>query len=216
MAQDFRSARFWAAELMETALYPGARAVDATMGNGHDTLWLCRRVGAAGRVYAFDVQPEAVARTRALLEREGVADRAALFCEGHERMATLVPEKVDAVMFNLGWLPGAPHGVTTRVETTRVAVDAALALLKPEGLLTVCVYPGHAEGARELAALREWAGALEPRRFDALEKRYMNQPGDPPVLIAVKRKREKRAGQQQTEVCYCQENANNRLRSVID
>ena len=89
MAQDFRSARFWAAELMETALFPGARAVDATMGNGRDTLWLCQRVGPEGRVYAFDVQPEAVARTRALLEREGLSDRATLFCQGHQRMAEL-------------------------------------------------------------------------------------------------------------------------------
>ncbi len=48
MARDFRSARFWAAELIEGALYPGARAVDATMGNGHDTLWLCNQVGGNG------------------------------------------------------------------------------------------------------------------------------------------------------------------------
>lgn len=196
MAQDFRSARFWASELVEPALFAGARAVDATMGNGKDTLWLCRQVGPEGHVYAFDVQPEAVARTRALLEAEGVTERATLFCRGHEHMAELVPEPVDAVMFNLGWLPGAEHGVTTRVETTLKAVDAALSILAPEGLLTVCVYPGHAEGARELAALTQWAAGLDPKRYDALAKRYMNQPNDPPQLIAVKRKKQK-----QTKVC---------------
>lgn len=187
MANDFRSARFWAAELIGPALFPGARAVDATMGNGKDTLWLCGLVGETGRVYAFDVQAEAVARTRELLEREGVADRAALFCRGHEHMAEVVDGPVDAVMFNLGWLPGAEHGVTTRVETTLQAADAALTLLKPEGLLTICVYPGHDEGARELNALTAWAASLDPRRYDALMKHYMNQPNDPPVLIAVKR-----------------------------
>ena len=191
MARDFRSARFWAAELIETALGPGARAVDATMGNGHDTLWLCRQVGDTGRVYAFDVQPEAVERTRALLQAEDVADRATLFCRGHESMTDAVPEPVDAVMFNLGWLPGAEHGVTTRTETTLKAVEAALSILKPEGLLTVCVYPGHEEGARELKALDAWAAALDPRRYDAMTRRYMNQPGDPPVLIAVKLKKTK-------------------------
>lgn len=187
MANDFRSARFWAAELIGPALFPGARAVDATMGNGKDTLWLCGLVGETGRVYAFDVQAEAVARTRELLEREGVADRAALFCRGHEHMAEVVDGPVDAVMFNLGWLPGAEHGVTTRVETTLQAADAALTLLKPEGLLTICVYPGHDEGTRELNALTAWAASLDPRRYDALMKHYMNQPNDPPVLIAVKR-----------------------------
>ena len=195
MAQDFRSARYWASELVETALREGARAVDATMGNGHDTRWLCGLVGESGRVYAFDVQPEAVRRTRALLEAEGLSGRATLFCRGHEHMAELVPEPVDAVMFNLGWLPGAEHGVTTRVETTLAAVDAALSILAPEGLLTVCVYPGHDEGARELAALEAWAARLDPKRYDAMTKHYMNQPNDPPRLIAVKRKKQK-----QTEV----------------
>ena len=191
MANDFRSARFWAAELIEPALRDGARAVDATMGNGQDTLWLCRRVGEAGRVYAFDVQPEAVARTRQRLEDAGVAQRAELNCLGHERMAEVVPGPVDVVMFNLGWLPGAAHAVTTRTETTLLAVNAALGLLKPDGLLTVCVYPGHPEGTRELEALTHWAETLDPRRFDALLRRYMNQPNDPPQLIAVKRNRRK-------------------------
>ena len=189
MAQDFRSARYWAAELIEPALYPGAVAVDATMGNGRDTLWLCERVGEAGRVYAFDVQREAVERTRERLEDTGMADRATLFCLGHEHMAEVVPVSVDAVMFNLGWLPGAKHAVTTRAETTLRAVDAALTLLRPDGLMTVCVYPGHDEGKRELDALLHWAENLDPRRFDTLVKCYLNQPNDPPRMIAVKRKR---------------------------
>ena len=191
MARDFRSARFWAAELIEGALYPGARAVDATMGNGKDTLWLCRQVGPAGRVYAFDVQPEALERTLALLEAEGCMEQAKLFCEGHQHMARLVPEPVDVVMFNLGWLPGAAHGVTTLTHTTLLAADAALSLLGLEGLLTICVYPGHDEGKRELEALTAWAEALDERRYDAMLRRYMNQSNDPPQLIAVKRKRAK-------------------------
>lgn len=189
MSNDFRSARYWAQALVEPALFDGAVAIDATMGNGQDTLWLCQRVGDAGRVYAFDVQPEAVARTRERLAAAGLLARARLYCDGHERMAQRVPEPVDAVMFNLGWLPGAAHGVTTRTDTTLPAVDAALTLLKPDGLLTICVYPGHAEGARELEALVRWAETLDPRRYDAMTRHYMNQPNDPPRLIAVRRVR---------------------------
>ena len=192
MAQDFRSARYWAAELIEPALRPGAVAVDATMGNGQDTLWLCRLVGETGRVYAFDVQQEAVNRTRERLAEAGVLDRARLHCTGHEHMAELIVEPVDAVMFNLGWLPGAEHIVTTRTETTLQAVDAALQILKPDGLMTICVYPGHEEGARELGALLDWAKSLDPKKYDALIKCYLNQPNDPPRMIAVKRKRTKR------------------------
>ena len=189
MANDFRSARYWAAELVEAALCPGARAVDATLGNGHDALWLCERVGAEGRVYGFDIQPEAVARSRARLAEAGMASRAELFCEGHQHMARFVPPGVDVVMFNLGWLPGAAHGVTTRTETTLQAAEAALGLLKPDGLMTVCVYPGHDEGERERGALIEWASALDGRRYDAMLRQYLNQPNCPPLLIAVRRKR---------------------------
>ena len=194
MANDFRSARFWAQELLKDAVYSGARVVDATMGNGHDTQWLCERVGEKGRVYAFDVQPEAVARTRERLENTGLADRADLFCTGHEYMAEWVREPVDAVVFNLGWLPGAEHGVTTRTETTLLATDAALSLLKEDGLLTLCVYPGHGEGAREREALLEWARTLDDKRYDAMLKTYLNQPNDPPLLIAVRKKKTKRKG----------------------
>lgn len=189
MANDFRSARFWARELIEDAALEGAQVIDATMGNGHDTLWLCELVGESGRVYAFDVQPEAVERTRQRLIDAGVADRARLFCAGHERMGEFVNQGVDAVVFNLGWLPGAEHGVTTRTDTTLQAVNAALELLKEDGLMTVCIYPGHDEGTRELNALMEWGARLDDRRYDVLLKTYLNQPNDPPRMLAVKKKR---------------------------
>ena len=184
---DMGIARKWALEMHAALLEEGDTAVDATMGNGHDTAALCRLVGGTGRVYAFDVQPEALISTRALLERDGLAPQAQLILAGHERMAEFVPAGVHLVVFNLGWLPGVEHAVTTRAETTLAAVEQALELLCPGGLLTVCVYPGHAEGARELAALLDWAAALDPARFDAVVRRYANQPADPPVLIAVQR-----------------------------
>ena len=192
MANDFRSARFWAAELIERALHPGARALDATLGNGHDALWLCGLVGETGRVYGFDVQAEAVARSRARLEAAGVIGRAALFHDGHENLGAYIEdESIDAAMFNLGWLPGAPHGVTTRTEPTLRAVDAALRALRPEGILTICVYPGHPEGARERDALLTWARNLDGRRYDVMLRAYLNQANDPPLMIAVKKNKRK-------------------------
>ena len=41
-------------------------------------------------------------------------------------MAEFVKEPVRAIVFNLGWLPGGDHSVTTRWETTRTAVASAL------------------------------------------------------------------------------------------
>ena len=192
MATDFKSARFWAKEMIEEALFPGARVVDATMGNGYDTLWLCELVGENGKVYAFDIQQEAVNHTAERLEKAGVRERAALFCMGHERMLEAVHEPVDAVLFNLGWLPGAEHGVTTQTSTTLQAVEAALALLKEEAVMTVCIYPGHEEGTNELHSLLEWAGKLDDKRYDAVLKHYVNQPNDPPQMLAVRKKKTKK------------------------
>lgn len=195
MANDFRSARFWAAELIEGALYEGARAVDATLGNGHDALWLCGLVGETGHIYGFDVQPEAVERSRARLSEAGMEARATLLLEGHQNMCSHIEAgSVDAVMFNLGWLPGAAHGVTTQTETTLQAVNAALALLREEGLLTICVYPGHEEGAREREALLNWARSLNEREYDAMLRCYLNQSADPPLLIAVKKNKRRKSG----------------------
>ena len=193
VANDFRSARFWAAELIERALYPGAVAVDATLGNGHDALWLCGLVGETGRVYGFDVQQEAVERSRARLVEAGVEARATLILDGHQNMISYVPpESAEAVMFNLGWLPGAAHGVTTRRSTTLEAVNAALTVLKEDGVMTVCVYPGHDEGARERDALLSWARGLDERSYDVMLRAYLNQSGDPPLMIAIKKNRKRK------------------------
>lgn len=193
MANDFRSARFWAEEMLRGALTEGSVAVDATLGNGHDTLNLCKAVGDSGKVYGFDIQATAVENTRARLLENDLADRAVLINDGHQNMERYIePETADAVLFNLGWLPGAAHGVTTLVPTTLAAVTAALNVLKEDGILTICVYPGHDEGAREREALIEWAKQLDGARYDALIKCYLNQSNDPPLLIAVHKMKQKK------------------------
>ena len=104
---DFKSARHWAQALIREAVGEGGVVVDATMGNGYDTAWLCELVGPSGRVYAFDIQPAALERTRARLAAQGLSSRAELFCAGHERLREFVHAPIDAALFNLGWLPGA-------------------------------------------------------------------------------------------------------------
>lgn len=187
MSYELKSARYLAAEVLRQALKPGATAVDATMGNGHDTELLCSLVGESGRVYAFDVQEEAVRATERRLAEAGLGSRAALFCRSHARMAETVPVPADAVVFNLGWLPGGDHGITTRTETTLSAVEQALALLKPGGVLVLCAYPGHPEGTRELEALTEMFSALPPREFNVLRQTFINAGPDAPVCFVVQK-----------------------------
>lgn len=182
-----RSARHLASQCLREALRPGDHAVDATMGNGQDTLLLAQLVGPAGRVDAFDIQPSALLKTRERLEEAGCLAQACLHLAGHETLGDAVQGPVQAIVFNLGWLPGGDKGVTTRVETTRKALEASLALLAPGGVLSVCAYPGHEEGGREEAFVRGFLSALRPQDFNVLEQVFLNaSPGGPVFFLAQK------------------------------
>lgn len=160
-------------------LRPGDVAVDATAGNGHDTVFLAECVGPEGRVFAFDCQPEAIAQTRTRLVEHGVDARVELVLGDHAQLADVVPAaRCGAVLFNLGYLPGGDHAITTSVATTIPALDASLTRLRPGGVLSVVVYPGHPEGAREAAAIERWVptlggGAAVHGRAEAPEAPYL-------------------------------------------
>lgn len=182
-----RNARHLAAGIIGSMLRPGDIAVDATMGNGKDTLFLAELVGASGHVYAFDVQPEALERTQERVREAGFGPRVTLLLAGHETMREHVPDAPRAVMFNLGWLPGAAHAVTTRCETTLAAVQAACEMICPGGVVTICVYPGHDEGLRELDALLAWAGALSVRTYNVLHHHFLNAAASTPQLLLIQK-----------------------------
>ena len=187
MSYELKSARYLAREVILRAVEPGDTVVDATMGNGHDTQMLCETVGPEGRVWAFDVQAQAVEETRNRLRAQGLDGRAELILSDHEHMAEYVKGPVKAVMFNLGWLPGGDHAVTTRWETTRTAVESALDLLAPMGVLVICAYPGHAEGEREKQELTAFLGGLDNRRYNVLHQRFLNAgPGAPECFVIQK------------------------------
>ncbi|MBQ9197721.1 MAG: class I SAM-dependent methyltransferase [Clostridia bacterium] len=187
--RDFtlRSARFIAADCLRRFLLPGDRVIDATMGNGHDTKMLCELVGESGIVFAFDIQEQAVLHTKQKLMEAGLLSRARLFCCGHQYIERYVDEPVDAVVFNLGWLPGGDKSVTTQWETTKEAVEKALILLKPEGICSICVYPGHTEGENERAQLKILLEKLRPQEYNVLHHRFINAgPGAPECYLIQK------------------------------
>ncbi len=190
MGFDLQSARHWAQSLMLQKLRPGMTAVDGTLGNGGDCEFLCRAVGASGRVIGFDVQRQAIDSTRARLEEAGLDGRATLILAGHERMGEYIKEPIDAALFNLGWLPGGDKRVTTHVSTTLAALSACLGLMRKGALLTVCAYPGHDEGKSERDAALQWARELDGTKYQSLLKTYLNQPAQTSLMLAVHKLRE--------------------------
>jgi len=187
MAYLLKSARFLAEECHREVLNPGDRVIDATMGNGQDTCALARLVGEAGKVIAFDVQEAAVEKTGKLLAQEGLLDRCELHCMGHEHVLHAVKEPVKLAVFNLGWLPGGDKSVTTQWETTRMAIEGCLQLLLPGGVCTVCAYPGHDEGSRELHELKTFLALLPPQAFNVLHQRFINAGTGAPECFILQR-----------------------------
>jgi len=144
-------------DLIAAHVQPGDTVVDATLGNGHDTLFLARCVGEHGKVIGFDVQESALRSTRKNLSEHGIRDTCLdLHLMSHHRMGEVINSGVSAVIFNLGYLPGGDKKRITTTETTLQALDAARACLTPGGLLTVMCYPGHPGGDHEAGAVRKW------------------------------------------------------------
>lgn len=172
---------------MSRFLLPGDRAVDATCGNGHDTLCLARLVGPEGKIWAFDIQEQAIGATSRRLTETGMAERVELILGGHESMAAHVPVQVKGMIFNLGYCPGGNRSIITREDTTRAALDQARELLLPGGVLAITVYPGHDGGEKEEGMLREWSSSLPQRSFHAWHMGQVNTPPDAPSLFLIQK-----------------------------
>ena len=169
-------------------LRPGDVAVDCTMGNGNDTAFLSEVVGENGRVYAFDIQEEALTSTRAHLQALGCPENYTLIHASHHRILEFVKESPKAVMFNLGYLPGSgKKQVTTLRETTMEAVRGALSILSGDGILLVAIYPGHEEGRLEGEMLGEYFATLDRRLICCSCFRIVNSPTSPYFYIVEKK-----------------------------
>lgn len=170
----------------------GDVAVDATAGNGYDTLALAKLVGPTGKVYAFDVQEAALTNTKNLLEKEGLFDWCELILVSHHRMTEYIREKdrgnIAAAVFNLGYLPGGKKEKTTQIKTTLAAVEQALALIKPGGIVAVTMYCGHSQGAAEKDELLSFSKQLSNKEYHAAYISFINQHNSPPELLLITKK----------------------------
>ncbi len=164
-------------------LHAGDIAVDFTMGNGHDTAFLSKTVGENGHVYAFDIQEQALASTRARLAEEGCPQNVTLIHDSHHKVADYVHEPIRAGMFNLGWLPGGDKSITTMRETTLPAIKAAISLLGRDAVLMIAVYPGHAEGTAEGELICDYLAGISRHLLCVTKVCILNSPTSPYFIM---------------------------------
>lgn len=141
----------------------GAFVVDATAGNGYDTLHLARLTAPGGNVLAFDIQPSALDATRKRCADCDSRIETVLRCHSamqDRNFRDQWPARPAAVVFNLGYLPGGDKTLITSAETTLAALGGALEWLAPDGIITIVCYPGHTGGELETSAVERWAASL--------------------------------------------------------
>ena len=169
-------------QFIEEYVRQGDLCIDATAGKGRDTALLCRLAGENGRVLAFDIQEDALRQTAALLEREGLTERAELYLESHTAMSKYAAAgTVSCIVFNFGRLPGGDPQVFTRADSSVEAVRQGLELLKPGGVMSLSIYYGGANGYDERDALLELLRSVDDRRYSVLLSEWANRPGEPPL-----------------------------------
>ncbi|BDG46093.1 MULTISPECIES: class I SAM-dependent methyltransferase [Parageobacillus] len=178
--------------LMNLAVNEGDIAVDATVGNGHDTLYLAQRVGESGHVFGFDIQKEAIAATSARLQEHNMLKRVTLFQASHDQLIEKIPAiyhgRITGAIFNLGYLPGGDKRIVTKPDSTIRAIEQLLQIMAKEGIIVVVVYHGHPEGVIERDALLHYTKAIDQKRAHVLKYEFINQMNNPPFIIALEKR----------------------------
>ena len=172
-------------QLLKKVVGQGDVVVDATCGNGHDTLFLSELVGLNGVVYGFDIQQQAIDTTKQRLDDAG-ANNVKLILDSHAFMSQYIHKPIRAVMFNLGYLPHGDSSITTEGESTWQAILCALQWLHVGGLIIVVIYHGHDAGKVEQKIIEEKITTLDKAKTAILKYEFLNKKDAPYVIVIEK------------------------------
>ena len=176
----------WCAHFISNHVQPGDICIDATMGNGNDTLLLSRLAGEQGKVIAFDIQEMALSNTLKRLQEESAPLNYSLLLESHSNLSKYAEENsVSCIVFNFGYLPGGDHAKATLPSSSISAMEQGLSLLKKDGIMSLCIYSGGDSGFEERDAILSWLKNLDPRKYLVIKSDYYNRPNNPPIPVLV-------------------------------
>lgn len=160
--------------------------VDATAGTGRDTEFLCSLLREDGTILAMDIQEQALIQTRERLERIGCEKKVRLVLDGHQHMDQYCgDETADLIMFNLGYLPGGDHAMSTCADTTLEALEKSLKILKKGGIISLMIYSGGDTGFAEKEAVLSWLKGLNAKEYLVLVEFFYNKPNHPPLPVFI-------------------------------
>lgn len=174
-------------KLIDENVFEKNIVVDATLGNGFDSIKLLKKIGPQGKLYGFDVQEEAIQNTLINFESENLLHyNYEIYKKSHDNI-DCIKEEVDFIIYNLGYLPGGDKSITTKKETTITSISKGLNLLKANGLMVIVSYHGHIEGKEEKLALEDFLTSLDQKRYNCLKSGFINQRNSPPILYLIEK-----------------------------
>lgn len=177
---------------LQALITPNSRVIDATLGNGFDTEKIIEQLGPKGAIYAFDIQKEAVERSRDRLQPifnqpQENRPEITLICDSHTQFARYITEPIDFIIYNLGYLPKGDKTITTQAHTTLESIKVGLQLLAPNGTMLIALYPGHPAGKVEKYHLEKYLSKLDQRQFHVLQEQFINQQNHPPLIYLIEK-----------------------------
>ncbi|AMB98910.1 hypothetical protein AWM75_02385 [Aerococcus urinaehominis] len=178
--------------IIKSQVNPGDQVLDATLGNGHDSLALARQIGREGKLYGFDIQSQALANTEQRLTDNKLGNVPhQFFLASHSQIKDYLPDQcqLKLVIFNLGYLPKADKTIITQADSTCQAISQCLDLLANKGLILIASYLGHPGGQAEHGAIKQLLANIDQAHFNVGEFNFLNQANQPPKLFIIERKK---------------------------
>jgi 16S rRNA C1402 N4-methylase RsmH len=160
--------------------------IDATCGNGFDALFLCKVARSCGHVMAFDIQNQAIERTTTLLESNLQYKNYKIIKDSHEFCNKYITEKIDAALFNLGYLPFSDKQVTTEPKITINAINNLLSMLKTDGRIYITTYITHDTG-QEMKEINKYLTSLDKKDYNVINMKIINKENSPPELFIIEK-----------------------------
>lgn len=175
----------------QKVLQEGDWAIDATCGNGKDSVKLAKLLTQTGGLISLDIQEKALENANQLFLSQLTTEersRIHLFCSSHETVPEMAESKpIRLIVYNLGYLPGGDKQLTTLTETTLISIKKSLTTISTKGLLSITCYPGHPEGAKEQKELIHFATTLKSDVWNIIHHIWPNRPKSPSLLIIQKK-----------------------------
>lgn len=171
-------------DILREKIKAGDTVVDATCGNGLDTLFLSKEVGEKGKVFAFDIQSQAIENTRCLLAENNCLENTRLILDSHENLNKYISCKIRGGIFNLGYLPMGDMEIITKEESTIKSLKEILGVLDENGIIVIVSYYGHEGGENEFVAVKSFLKSL-PKKYLVTEINFVNRANNPPVIFAI-------------------------------